>query len=441
VSKIQKKGMVITRKDDYGLNSPGRKKIMKSVYSVKWITEIEMDVQRSFPARSDNCYGDDNDDDNETITMTGVNCDFYVVDYYSDEDDDNDYADADADVDNTTHDHFNAITSNDSESYNDINKAINGLVFDVVGVVTGITTTNTTTAVAVKTTDTDADTADKARNYYYSNEATKRRGSSVKSDGSDARRTSRTSESSATNDDSDIITKQGKLRRVLWAFCAWNPKVGYCQGMNMIARYLLEICDDGGSLTGSDGCANSCSDEETCFDLLCGLCDACQMESMWCDGMMLLDMCFYVLDRIVSIYLPSLARCFKSHGIHMNMFASRWFLALFCSDDVIDKAVTRRVWDIFVMTKNWTVVFKASLAVLTVLEKEILAKDFEGILKILGNVKATIDDLEEKNTDKSRGSLWELLGRAVSEFELDSDVVREMQEEYLAQHGKTNTVH
>ncbi|GMH87163.1 hypothetical protein TL16_g10772 [Triparma laevis f. inornata] len=60
--------------------------------------------------------------------------------------------------------------------------------------------------------------------------------------------------------------KRTKLRRILWAYAAYNPRVGYCQGMNMVAGVLLGICGE---------------DEVKAFWLLCGMVEGYDMSEMW----------------------------------------------------------------------------------------------------------------------------------------------------------------
>jgi len=181
----------------------------------------------------------------------------------------------------------------------------------------------------------------------------------------------------------------------------------------MVTRMLLDVTND---------------DEEASFWILAGLVDKYDMSEMWKKGMKQLEFCFFTLNRLISIYLPGLSRHFASEGIHLNMFASRWFLALFCSDDVISKEVTRKLWDIFIVEK-WPVVFSTCLSILTLLEKDLMKEDFEGMLKLLGHVKERLDEREEQGE-------WQLLARAVGEFALEDAVVKDIQAEYWLERDK-----
>ena len=42
----------------------------------------------------------------------------------------------------------------------------------------------------------------------------------------------------------DTADGLGKLRRVLTAYCWWNPALGYCQSMNFISAFLLLVFDE-----------------------------------------------------------------------------------------------------------------------------------------------------------------------------------------------------
>ena len=160
-----------------------------------------------------------------------------------------------------------------------------------------------------------------------------------------------------------------RLSRVLWAFAVYNPRVRYCQGMNMVAALLLKVTN---------------SDEEAAFWLLVGMCDQYFLDEMWADGMPRLKLCFHVLERLIEMRTPefhahfcgtslfpgqlmhettnpssvprsSLTTHFWSAlpflladcGVHVAMFSSKWFVTLFSNLDTLPLKTVLRIWDVF----------------------------------------------------------------------------------------------
>jgi len=95
-----------------------------------------------------------------------------------------------------------------------------------------------------------------------------------------------------------------KLRRILWAFTAHDPKVGYTQGMNMVVRWLLEVAD---------------GEEENSFHILCGLCEKFKMGEMWGGSKMeYLEACMDELEGKVEKFLPELDEHLKGLGVRVR---------------------------------------------------------------------------------------------------------------------------
>jgi len=91
-----------------------------------------------------------------------------------------------------------------------------------------------------------------------------------------------------------------------------------------------------------------------------------------------LQLRFYQLDRLVEKRLPDLWQHFNNVGLETHMYASQWFLTLFSAKFPL--FLVFRVLDVF-MLQGVDTIFQVSLALLMMVRKELLAQDFEGIMK------------------------------------------------------------
>lgn len=153
-------------------------------------------------------------------------------------------------------------------------------------------------------------------------------------------------------------TSEGRqaLRRVLTAFAAHRPDVGYCQSMNFVAGLLLLTMDQ---------------DQEKVFWVMVALID---------DGILYKDMYSHnlagchvelgSLEDLLARKLPKLARHLQQTGAHMSMIATEWLLCLYAS--VLPSGTTARVWDSLLL-EGAKVLHRVALAMLKGLQDRLLA--------------------------------------------------------------------
>lgn len=91
-----------------------------------------------------------------------------------------------------------------------------------------------------------------------------------------------------------------------------------------------------------------------------------------------LQLRFYQLDRLVEKRLPDLWQHFQQVGLETHMYASQWFLTLFSAKFPL--FLVFRVLDVF-MLQGIDTIFQVSLGLLMMVKKDLLAQDFEGIMK------------------------------------------------------------
>ena len=86
--------------------------------------------------------------------------------------------------------------------------------------------------------------------------------------------------------------------------------------------------------------------------------------------------------------LPKLCEHFFHHKVQPSMYASQWFLTIFCVNFNFD--ILARIWDIYLL-EGIKSVFRFGLAVLSIKEKELLEVDFEGIMDKIKTMYNEID--------------------------------------------------
>ena len=110
-----------------------------------------------------------------------------------------------------------------------------------------------------------------------------------------------------------IIIRQGMLYRVLAAYAVYNPEIGYCQGMNVLASVLLLA---------------RFSEEET-FWALTRLMKEYSIEQMFLPGLPGVRRSIEKFNELFEFLLPKLAKHFAKEGIESTMYLSKWFMTLY----------------------------------------------------------------------------------------------------------------
>merc|ERR1719228_1535566 len=154
---------------------------------------------------------------------------------------------------------------------------------------------------------------------------------------------------------------QEALFRISKAYSVYDSEIGYCQGQSfLIAALLLQM------------------PEEQSFGVLVEIMHKYGLRDMYRENFENLQLCFYQLDRLVEKRLPELWQHFQAVGLETHMYASQWFLTLFSAKFPL--FLVFRVLDVF-MLQGVNTIFQVSIALLMMVRKELLAQDFEGIMK------------------------------------------------------------
>ncbi|KAM4864274.1 growth hormone-regulated TBC protein 1 [Urocitellus parryii] len=119
---------------------------------------------------------------------------------------------------------------------------------------------------------------------------------------------------------------QKTLYNVLLAYGMHNQGVGYCQGMNFIAGYLILITKN----------------EEESFWLLDALVGRI-LPDYYSPAMLGLKTDQEVLAELVRLKMPAVAALMEGHGMLWTLVVSRWFICLFV--DILPVETVLRIWD------------------------------------------------------------------------------------------------
>ncbi|CAJ1049863.1 growth hormone-regulated TBC protein 1 [Xyrichtys novacula] len=122
------------------------------------------------------------------------------------------------------------------------------------------------------------------------------------------------------------VCLQKALNNVLLAYGHHNPSVGYCQGMNFIAGYLLIITKD----------------EEKSFWLMDALLGRI-LPDYYSPAMLGLKTDQEVLGELVKIKAPRVWQTMVDQNVMWTLVVSRWFICLYI--DVLPVETVLRIWD------------------------------------------------------------------------------------------------
>ena len=177
-----------------------------------------------------------------------------------------------------------------------------------------------------------------------------------------------------TSFDTDEEINRGKISNILKAISKELPSLNYCQGMNQIAMFLLDMCD---------------YDEEEAFFIFLSLMLGSVYPSLFTNELEKLNIIFYQFERLFSHYSPEAYFYLIENKITPGFFASPWFITIF-TDTFIDKKelnnkkIIMKIFDIFIF-EGWEAIVKIGMNLLKFNEVKILKTPMEELLNFLTN--------------------------------------------------------
>jgi hypothetical protein len=154
----------------------------------------------------------------------------------------------------------------------------------------------------------------------------------------------------------DISTGKNRLYNVLKAYAHYDPKVGYCQGMNYVVAMLLKYIED----------------EELAFNLFTHLMKGANWRELYLEPMNRLHDLLNLLGKELKRYLPNTYAHLLSLGMEFNGLFSHIFLTAFIYRTPIK--LSTRIFDLFIIGHE-KVLIGIILNMLRVMEDKVLAFD------------------------------------------------------------------
>mmetsp|Transcript_8266 Transcript_8266/g.15336 ORF Transcript_8266/g.15336 Transcript_8266/m.15336 type:complete len:566 (-) Transcript_8266:121-1818(-) len=169
------------------------------------------------------------------------------------------------------------------------------------------------------------------------------------------------------------VSAPERLREILYAYAHYDKNVQYCQGMNLVAAFLMLSCP---------------FQNEEVFWMLERLCHkpAFSLKILYGPNLELAFEFEYVLKKLVKMFLPKLYRAFKKGDKllgdtflpfgSVNVFAPKWVISLW---SIVPANCAVRIWDVF-FNEGHKVLYRVALYVLKCTQKSVLeAATPEGI--------------------------------------------------------------
>lgn len=164
---------------------------------------------------------------------------------------------------------------------------------------------------------------------------------------------------------------QSSLQRVLRAYALFDPEVGYTQGMSYVAAMFLLY------LT-----------EEDSFWMLVTVMTQYRQRLCFLPGIPKVYSSFYVANALLSKNLPKLWKHLNTIELSTSMFATQWFMTVFCVNFKIDTVV--RIWDAFLF-EGQKIVYRVYLGVFKLSYKQLLGASFEKTMEVLRTIGQNLD--------------------------------------------------
>ncbi|CAI5499643.1 unnamed protein product [Closterium sp. Naga37s-1] len=155
------------------------------------------------------------------------------------------------------------------------------------------------------------------------------------------------------------------LRRVLVAYSFRDSHVGYCQGMNYVAAYLLLVMRS----------------EEDAFWMLATLVENVLYDDCFAEDLFGVHVEQRVLKDLLKKKQPKLASHLDKVGFELSLVTTEWFLCVFAK--TFPSETTLRVWDVL-FNEGAKVLFRVALALFKINEAELMTAQHLGdVVEIL----------------------------------------------------------
>ena len=222
-----------------------------------------------------------------------------------------------------------------------------------------------------------------------------------------------------TTFDSDKEINQKKISNILKSIIYSFKNVNYCQGMNYIAAFFLNITE---------------YDEEEAFYLFSCLISSTEYGELFKDDLAKLKKIFYIFERILSILLPELFYYFKENNIGVSYFISSWNITLFTNtfqynNNKKNPMVLFRILELFFLN-GWESIIKLGIFVLKNYEAKLMTLTFEDLLHFLINDIVKSDFFQNEN--------FENVMNITLNFKIEDSLIENLDKEFEIKKSSPN---
>eukprot|EP01071_Lankesteria_metandrocarpae_P006997 Lankesteria_metandrocarpae@DN4549_c0_g1_i1.p1 len=193
---------------------------------------------------------------------------------------------------------------------------------------------------------------------------------------------------------------QEKLYTVLKTYSLRHPEIGYCQGMNFIAGFVLIISN---------------LQVEEASEVFHALMNLYELRGFFQESFPLLSRYVDIFDELCGTHVPKLKKHFNEQGIIAPMYLHQWLLTAFVTSMPLRTVVV--IWDNLIAT-NLTVLLPISVTLLKVLEGYLLLRHFEEAVRFLKSLR------DSKRQDEGR--IGRHLARQSNKVVLTDDQLKRM---------------
>uniref|UniRef100_A0A7S3N4W6 Rab-GAP TBC domain-containing protein n=1 Tax=Euplotes harpa TaxID=151035 RepID=A0A7S3N4W6_9SPIT len=165
-----------------------------------------------------------------------------------------------------------------------------------------------------------------------------------------------------TND----LAQMDKMMSILLSYSKRNTSIGYCQGMNYLAGIVSRVVED----------------EEEAFWVLVNLFEGILPIDYFClMTEILVDQ--KILIQILQKKKVKLFKHLQNIGLDFAIISFQWLVCLLTAN--LSREISESIWD-FLLLEGSVAIFRAILAILNLLENELLMQDdFNDLYQMLEN--------------------------------------------------------
>ena len=213
---------------------------------------------------------------------------------------------------------------------------------------------------------------------------------------------------------------QKKISNILKAVVEAIPGISYNQGMNYVAAFLFNILYLKKSEKEKD------ENEEETFYLFLGLFTSTKYGELFKNNLELLKKFYFILERLISIFIPELYSFFQNNNIKISYFITSWFVTLFTNISQINNLnyefkILVKILDFFFFY-GWKSIFVTIIVLIKNYEDKIMSLKSGELLTFL-------------NSDINKGTFFEnenfdIFINEFNNFKIDEELIKRIEKEF-----------